>query len=313
MLWLSQPVVESEVAPPPPAEPAPPGFLDGGAGFALQVDDLAIPYTPFAVYPLPGDTLQIEALFVAGAAEAAADAGTLVRSSPRAWRYAAPTEPGLSHVRVTDAAGESITLNVLTRVPFDHTTDAINDYEIGDYQDEPMNGNPVYEEPTGFVRVTPELRDVAVSPHFALGQFLAKQASDWPKYLVLDEALLLKLERVLSAVNEAGVRAPSLTVMSGFRTPAYNAAIGNTTVYSRHLYGDAADVYVDANGDGTMDDVDGDGQVTRADAEWMAEVVEDLGDQPWYGPFEGGLGIYGSTASHGPFVHVDTRGEPVRW
>ena len=27
----------------------------------------------------------------------------------------------------------------------------------------------------------------------------------------------------------------------------------------------------------------------------------------------GGLGAYGSTAAHGPFVHVDTRGHRARW
>ena len=130
---------------------------------------------------------------------------------------------------------------------------------------------------------------------------------------MLDGDLLLKLERLLRAVNEAGVRAPTFAVLSGFRTPAYNKAIGNTTSYSRHLYGDAADVFVDADGDGRMDDLDGDGAVTRADAEWLAGVVEGLADQPWYAPLVGGLGIYGATPGHGPFVHVDTRGEPVRW
>lgn len=314
-LWLLRPAVEEEAEgpPPPPAEPAPAGFLDGGAGFAVQVGSLAVPYTVFGVYPLPGDTLEIEALFVAGEAEAEADGGALARTGPRAWTWTAPPEPGLARVRVTSAQGETITLNAFVRVPFDHQSDAIGDYAIGDYEDEPMGGNPRYDEPRGFVRVTPELADAAVSPHFTLGQFLAKQASGWPKYLLLEEALLLKLERVLYAVNEAGVPARGLTVMSGFRTPAYNASIGNTTVYSRHLYGDAADVFIDEDGDGVMDDVTGDGETTRADAEWLAEVVEGLADRPWYAPLVGGLGVYSPAPHRGPFVHVDTRGEPVRW
>lgn len=311
-LWLLQPEIEEE-PPAPPAEPAPPGFLDGGAGFAVQVGDLAIPYETFGIYPLPGDTVRVEALFVNGEAEATAEAGALTRTGPRAWQWVAPTEPGLTRLQVTSAEDEVLTLNAFVRVPFDHQSEAIGDYAIGDYEDEPMAGNPVYDEPAGFVRVTPELADAAVSPHFTLGQFLAKQASGWPKYLVLSEALLLKLERILFAVNEAGVPAQSLTVMSGFRTPAYNASIGNTTVYSRHLYGDAADVFVDEDGDGVMDDVTGDGQVTQADAEWLAAVVEDLADQPWYAPFVGGLGVYGPAPHRGPFIHVDTRGEPVRW
>ena len=311
-LWLARPAVEEE-APLPPAEPAPPGFLDGGAGFAVQVGSLAIPYNVFAVTALPGDTLDVEALFVAGEAEAQADGGALARTGPRAWTWTAPTTPGVSRLRVTAASGETVTLNALTLVPFDHASRSIGDYEIGDYQDTPMNGDPAYDEPPGFVRVTPETQDVKVSPHFTLGQFLAKQASGWPKYLLLSEELVLKLERVLYAVNEAGVPAQSLTVMSGFRTPAYNAAIGNTTVYSRHLYGDAADVFVDEDGDGVMDDVTGDGQTTEADAEWLAAVVEGLAGRPWYAPLVGGLGVYGPAPHRGPFVHVDTRGEPARW
>lgn len=27
----------------------------------------------------------------------------------------------------------------------------------------------------------------------------------------------------------------------------------------------------------------------------------------------GGLGVYGSTSAHGPFVHVDVRGTRARW
>ena len=308
-LWVLQPEPAPEL---PPAEPAPEGFLDGGAGFAVQVGDLAIPYDTFAVTALPGDTLRLEALFVADA-EAEASDGTLAEVGPRAWHWTAPTTPGLSRLEVTSAENETVALNAFTLVPFDHESEAIGDYVIGDYEDEPLGGSPAYEEPPGFVRVTPELADVDVAPHFELGQFLAKQESGWPKYLVLSPALLLKLERILFAVNEAGVEAHTLSVLSGYRTPAYNAAIGNDTNYSRHVYGDAADVFVDADGDGVMDDVTGDGEVTEADAEWLAAVVEDLTDQPWYAPFVGGLGIYGPAPHRGPFVHVDTRGEPVRW
>ena len=309
-LWMLGP--EDEPPPPAAAAPAPEGFLDGGAGFAVQVGDLAIPYDTFAVTALPGETLRVEALFVTDA-EAGASDGTLAEAGPRTWRWTAPATPGLSRIEVTSAEDETVALHAFTLVPFDHESDAIGDYRIGDYEDEPHGGSPAYEPPPGFVRVTPALADVDVAPHFELGQFLAKQESGWPKYLVLSPELLLKLERVLFAVNEAGVEAHTLSVLSGYRTPAYNAAIGNDTNYSRHLYGDAADVFVDADGDGVMDDVTGDGEVTEADAEWLAAVVEGLADQPWYAPFVGGLGVYGPAPHRGPFVHVDTRGEPVRW
>ena len=79
------------------------------------------------------------------------------------------------------------------------------------------------------------------------------------------------------------------------------------------MYGDAADIYVDDDGDGTMDDLNGDGLTTLADAKALGEVIEGLSDKSWYQPFEGGLGLYKGNRSHGPFVHVDVRGHPARW
>ena len=313
-LWLSRPAVEEEAPPLAPAEPAPPGFLDGGAGFAVQVGSLAVPYRVFAVTALPGDTLEVEALFVAGDAEAEADGGALARTGPREWAWTAPAEPGLSRILVTAASGETITLHVFTLVPFDHSTDAIGGYAIGDYQDTPMGGNPAYDEPPGFVRVTPENRDTPVSPHFTLGQFLAKQESGWPKYLALSGPLLLKLERVLYAVNAAGV--PARGAHRHVRVP------------------DAGLQRVDREHDGLQPPPlrrrrrrlrrrgrrRRDGPTSTATATSPSPTPS--GSRPsWRGwptgrgtpPLVGGLGVYSPAPHRGPFVHVDTRGEPVRW
>jgi hypothetical protein len=58
----------------------------------------------------------------------------------------------------------------------------------------------------------------------------------------------------------------------------------------------AADIYVDDDGDGTMDDLDGDGKTTLDDARALAAVIENLSQKSWYQPFEGGLGPYRRTA-----------------
>ena len=306
----ASPVPEPDLT---PAEPAPPGLLEGGAAFAVRAGSVVVPYDTLAVFALPGDTLALEALYVAGEAEATATGGALRRTGPRAWTWTAPARPGLSQIRVESAGGAAVVLQAFALTPFDHASGRIGAYEIGDYQDTPLGGDPAYDEPPGFVAVTPETRGVPVSPHFTLGDFLAKQASGWPKYLALSPDLLIKMERLLTAVNAAGVSARGLTVMSGYRTPAYNAAIGNTTVYSRHLYGDAADVFVDEDGDGRMDDLTGDGVVDRADAEWLAALAEDVEAEPYNAHLVGGVGIYGPAPHRGPFVHVDTRGSAVRW
>ena len=129
----------------------------------------------------------------------------------------------------------------------------------------------------------------------------------WPKYLVLDLKLVDKLECVIKDLEISG-----LHVMSGYRTPQYNGPGGDGRVKnSRHTYGDAADVWVDEDGDGRMDDLNHDGRVDADDAEVLARAVEHV--ERLYPALTGGAGTYRATREHGPFVHVDTRGRPARW
>lgn len=307
--------VDSALAP-PEAETAS-VFSSGKVSFAVQVRDDVIPYEVLGVFVMPGDTVPLKAVFTRGRGSASitAEQGTVTQSGTERWTWTAPETPGVYPIRITDErAGETITLNAFVKVPFDHSQSALNGYKIGQYQARPLRGNPVYDRPDGFVEVTPQNRDVRVAPHFTVKQFLCKQdRDDYPQYLVLRERLLLKLEMILEEVNDLGVFAQTLHVMSAFRTPYYNKSIGNRTKYSRHLYGGAADIFVDADGDNYMDDLNDDGRVTRADAEVLARIVEAQTDETWYQPFLGGLGIYGPAPHRGPFIHVDVRGQQARW
>ena len=131
--------------------------------------------------------------------------------------------------------------------------------------------------------------------------------------MVLRERLLLKLEAILEEVNRRGIAADTFHVMSGYRTPFYNAAIGNVP-YSRHQYGDAADIFIDEHPrDGVMDDLDGDGKVDVGDADLLRGIVEEMSAESWWDRFVGGLGLYSTNAHHGPFIHVDARGYRARW
>ena len=161
--------------------------------------------------------------------------------------------------------------------------------------------------------MTPEIEATHVSPHFTLGEFVCKQEAEYPRCVVLRERLLLKLEYLLEQANESGYRCEGFVVMSGYRTPHYNAAIDNVR-YSRHLWGDAADIYIDENPkDGVMDDLNRDGHIDERDAAVLYDLIESLTGDESYARFEGGLGSYGSTPAHGPFVHVDARGFKARW
>ena len=172
-----------------------------------------------------------------------------------------------------------------------------------------------YAPPAGFIPVTPENVSTAVSKRFRLSDFLTHdQQNVWPKVLVLAVPLVDKLELIGDALHRKGL--PDLLhVMSGFRTPQYNAQgvgrKGGRARDSRHMYGDAADVIVDTNGDGVMDDLNGDGRVTLRDARVLMAVVE--GVEAEHPDLVGGLSAYRATSAHGPFVHVDTRGVRARW
>ena len=206
-----------------------------------------------------------------------------------------------------------MTLNVFVMVPLTQVKDGkLGNYRIGEYRKVPLRGDPVYLPPRGVIQVTPAIAATEVSPHFTLGQFLCKQEALFPKYVVLREPLVLKLELLLEQFNLAGFRADGFGFISAYRTPYYNALIENVP-YSRHTWGDAADIYLDGDGDGLMDDLDGDGSSGAGDAVFFRNFVGALSSEAWYRPFEGGLGDYPPNAAHGPFVHIDCRGFRARW
>jgi hypothetical protein len=295
------------------------GFDAGLAdGVVVHFGSRRIPYEVFGVYVTPGETvpIRLEAEAPRDGGMLWADAGVSEQTGPGEWRWRAPDEPGVHRIDVAlDRVAPPIRLNVFVLIPLDEIgrDGRLAGYRIGDYPAEPLRGLAQYLPPQGFIEVTPERRDLLVSPHFTLGQFLCKQVDGWPKFVTLREPLLGKLEVLLAHLNRQGVRADTLFVMSGYRTPFYNHAIGNVR-YSRHQWGDAGDVFVDESPrDGVMDDIDGDGRVTVADARHLAGMVENLARTDAWEPYVGGLGIYGTTSTHGPFIHVDTRGFRARW
>jgi hypothetical protein len=71
---------------------------------------------------------------------------------------------------------------------------------------------------------------------------------------------------------------------------------------SRHQYGDAADVVMDANGDG---------RITARDGMLVANAVERVEYE--HPDLAGGLGLYTGRQFRTPYVHIDTRGKRARW
>ena len=197
----------------------------------------------------------------------------------------------------------------------------IGSYLIGSWPGERGTRGPSkappgrYANPRGFIRVTPENQDLQVSEHFRLRNFLThSQQNVWPKYLVLEMRTIDKLELVLSDLESRGITTRGVTVMSGFRTPSYNAGGGNTAGragLSRHMYGDAADIYIDNDRNGSMDDLNRDGRVDIRDARVIEEAVNRV--ERTHPDLIGGTGVYVACCGHGPFIHIDTRGYRARW
>jgi len=285
--------------------------------YSVLFNGLEFPYRTCSVFLLPGE--EVSARVPPDKSDRTytitASKGLIQTQAPGRWSVKAPPDPGMSTVMISeDGTGEKVTINIFVLVPFEGVKNGqLNGYPIGEYPLKPFLGLKIYETPRGFIEVTRENEDIYIFPHFQLKQFLCKQESSYPKYVVLREKLLLKLELLLEKLNENGIAADTFFVMSGYRTPAYNRAIGNV-MYSRHLWGGAADIYIDQEPrDGYMDDLNKDGVINYKDAMVLYDTVNQLYGKKYYVPFIGGLGLYMKTKKHGPYIHVDVRGTQARW
>jgi uncharacterized protein YcbK (DUF882 family) len=286
-----------------PADAIPGGLLQvagGGAGGPLRWE----PLSPRAgAGGLLGEPL------------VAAAATSLLGEALELEGVRAPREAGIWRIRAGEGEPSGTSpLAVITPVPFEHKSGgSINGYRIGHYLTEGSGRSDQYAPPAGFIEVTRENQHFHVSENFQLRQFLTKNQADiWPKYVALDLRLIDKLELVLQELNAMGIRADRMHVMSGFRTPEYNGpGRGGRAALSRHTYGDAADVWVDNDGNGYMDDLNGDGVVDIRDAQLMLRAVERVEQR--FPELVGGAGVYVATSAHGPFIHIDVRGTRSRW
>jgi len=235
----------------------------------------------------------------------AIDKGALVINAP------AGDAAGYATVR---AGNRELTLTLVNLVPYEKMQKGMLDgYRVGEYEAVPLKGLEQYERPKGFIRLSDAAASLWVSDHYRLRDFQCKLDGS-AKFLIVRTDALLKLELLQNALErEHGLKFDRFTIMSGYRTPYYNSKIGNETSYSRHLYGDAMDIFIDRDGDGRMDDVNRDGRVDSRDAKFVLGVAEQIDNSAEWSWLKGGAGAYEANAAHGPFVHVDARGYIARW
>ena len=123
-----------------------------------------------------------------------------------------------------------------------------------------------------------------LAPDFKVRELRCKDGSDT---VMVDDALMLLLQCIREHFGKA------VTITSGYRTAAHNAAVGGAKS-SQHLLGRAADFYVEG--------------VPVATVAAYAETLL---------PGRGGIGRYPKDAKHPTrktgWVHIDTRTNKSRW
>jgi hypothetical protein len=257
---------------------------------------------------LPGDTLRSGAVatFSSGAK---AESSAVLNVPGRTGIWSVAIAIGNAIRPVTD-------FSVITLLPASQKRSGrIGLYYIGNWPTGRVTPKADYTPPGGFIEVTPDEQNTPLSEHFKLRDFFPHdQQSVWPKYIVVKMKLIDKLELVLDDLRSHGIRTDGVRVLSGFRTPQYNAGGGDPrgrAALSRHMYGDAADIFIDNDGNGAMDDLNHDGRVNINDARVILAAVNRV--EAAHPSLIGGCGVYAGTSAHGPFTHIDTRGYPARW
>lgn len=215
----------------------------------------------------------------------------------------APYRPGFYHLAVTTGGRRAIVGDMMlaVMVPFTEKIGAsLNGYRIGTYRAERARGE-VAAPPPGFVEVWEDDAQLWVTNHLQMADFITHDDQlQWPRYVALDRRILDKVELVLDHLG-ARHRVMTVDVHSGYRTPLHNRRVPRAASDSRHQYGDAIDLAVDA---------DGDGRVSYFDILAIARAVDLV--EAEHPELVGGMGVYGNRGS-APYVHIDVRGERKRW
>jgi hypothetical protein len=220
-----------------------------------------------------------------------------------------PSKPGFYRLALVRGERQRVVegLTVAVLVPFKEKEGAmLNGYRIGTYLAERLAGGQ--EPPEGCLEINQSDIDLPITKHLKVGDFLNHDTQEtWPRYAAVSPRLLDKIELVIAELARwhGGTTDDvqlALDVHSGFRAPDHNRRIARAARDSQHQYGDAADVAIDANGDG---------KYTSMDSRMVGLAVEIV--ELRHPDLVGGLGIYTSGHTRTTYVHIDARGKRARW
>lgn len=274
--------------------------------FDLHINGISLPAQRLAFVVMPGDSVTLSVQDENTGWSATNGYPSNGAGASFGWR--APRNHGVFSI---DVSSEDAVQKYTVIVPVESCrwrTTTLNSCLIGSYG----NGNNRNRIPDYFIELNSASSGALISTHLTLGQFLCHVEGSYPQYMAFDLRLADKLEAILAAVQEVYPQASDIHNISGFRSPAYNVAIGNDTNESLHLYGKAADIWIESwPSNNLMDDIDRNKRVDVYDGEYLVEIVRVLEVEGKV--VTGGASAYRWIPTHGPFVHIDIRGSRAVW
>ncbi len=275
--------------------------------FDLSLNGVQLPAHRCAIVIIPGDTVSLS---VSTPVTWVMSSGTFLSSATETTNviWVAPRSHGIFSLEVSDTSG---TAEYTVMIPVESSrwrTTSLNSFSIGSYGD----GNQRDNLPEYFFEITSSTYLLPLSTHLKIADFLCHVDGNYPQYMALDMELIEKLENLVATVQHVYPGNLGITCISGFRTPEYNARIGNDTTESLHLYGRAADIWIERlPSNGLMDDLDRNKRVDIGDGEFLISIIRELESSGLV--TVGGASVYRWNRSHGPFIHIDVRGYSASW
>ncbi len=272
----------------------------------LSVDGRDLPPDRLAFVVMPGDSVLLSSKDENTVWYASI--GHPARGEGNTFGWRAPRSHGIYYI---DLSCDTLTEKYTIIVPVESCrwrTTTLNSFPIGSYG----AGHLRESNPDYFIELTQGTSGARISTHLTIGQFLCHIEGNYPQYMAFDLRLADKLEAVLAVVKEVYPQASDIHNISGFRTPVYNASIGNESPESLHLYGKAADIWIESwPSNDLMDDIDRNKRVDVYDCEYLVELVRILETEG--NVLTGGVSAYRWISTHGPFIHIDIRGSRASW
>jgi hypothetical protein len=293
-------------------------FTDDHADFSIVYNDHKIPLNTFSIFVMPWEDIEIKIAEEDRNQQYLIELGGKTFASSTSFSWKAHGESGYYPVKIREknssGRNSEIKLNVFVLHPFSEKEGQyMQGFKIGTYPEAPVGKKELCLKPKGFLKIDQTNLDLNLTPHFKMKQFLTNQSNKLPQFIAIKESLLLKLEYFLAEVNYAGYYAETFGIVSLYRSPYFNKKIGNGTGFSRHIYGDAADIFIDNSGNEWMDDLNGDGKLDIGDADILFDLAKKFDQKQEYAALQGGLSSYHANGVRGSFIHIDTRGFHVTW